>query len=87
VNQTNWGEVVLELWDFVIKEAWVRRWRLVASILALALASGLIVIIQSLNASTILRTHSAFRMQTCPKAISSGFLRPELKASTESILV
>jgi len=42
----------LNLWKLVLKEAWQRRWRLLASVLALVLATGLIVVIQSLNSSS-----------------------------------
>ena len=42
----------MNLWKLVLKEAWQRRWRLVSSILALVLATGLIVAIQSLNFSS-----------------------------------
>jgi len=42
----------LTLWKLVVKEAFQRRWRLVASLLALVLATGLIVTILSLNASS-----------------------------------
>ena len=39
----------MNLWNLVLKEAWQRRWRLMSSVLALVLAIGLIVAIQSLN--------------------------------------
>ena len=42
----------MNLWKLVLKEAWQRRWRLVSSIVALVLATGLIVAIQSLNSSS-----------------------------------
>jgi putative ABC transport system permease protein len=42
----------LTLLKLVIKELWRRRWRLVASVLALVLASGLIIAILSLNSSS-----------------------------------
>ena len=42
----------MTLWKLVVKEAFQRRWRLVASLLALVLATGLIVTVLSLNASS-----------------------------------
>jgi putative ABC transport system permease protein len=42
----------LTLWKLVIKEAFQRGWRLVASLVALVLATGLIVTILSLNSSS-----------------------------------
>jgi putative ABC transport system permease protein len=42
----------LNLWKLVIKEAWQRKWRLLVSVLALVLATGLIVTILSLNSSS-----------------------------------
>ena len=42
----------MNLWKLVLKEAMQRRLRLLASVLALVLATGLIVVIQSLNSSS-----------------------------------
>lgn len=42
----------MNLWKLVLKEAWIRRWRLLVSILSLILATGLIVVIQSLSSSS-----------------------------------
>jgi len=42
----------LNLWKLVLKEAMQRRLRLLASVFALVLATGLIVVIQSLNSSS-----------------------------------
>ncbi len=42
----------MNLWKLVLKEAWQRRWRLLTSVLTLVLATGLIVVIQSLNSSS-----------------------------------
>ncbi len=47
----------MNLWKLVLKEALQRRWRLLASVLALVLATGLIVVIQSLNSSSRQAVH------------------------------
>ncbi len=47
----------MSLWKLVIKEALQRQWRLLASLLALVLATGLIVVILSLNASSQQTVH------------------------------
>lgn len=39
------GENVLNLWKLVTKEAWQRRWRLLASVLALALALLAVILV------------------------------------------
>jgi hypothetical protein len=48
-EKTLCGRNLMNLWNLVLKEAWQRRWRLMSSVLALVLAIGLIVTIQSLN--------------------------------------
>jgi len=46
------GGISLSIGKLVIKEAWQRRWRLVSSVIALVLATGLIVVILTLNSSS-----------------------------------
>lgn len=46
------GGISLNLLKLVLKESWIRRWRLLVSMLALILATGLIVVIQSFSSSS-----------------------------------
>ena len=52
------GEISLNLLKLVLKEAWIRRWRLLISMLALILATGLIVVIQLLSSSSRREIHA-----------------------------
>lgn len=48
----------MNLWKLVLREAWIKLWRLLVSILALILATGLIVVIQSLSSSSRREIHA-----------------------------
>ena len=60
-NRSCDGRIPLNLWQLVLKESWQRRWRLLSSILAIVLATGLIVAIQSLNSSSRQAMHGYLR--------------------------